>query len=309
MMGFKNFLWLLFLACLWGPSFIFIKVAVGDIPPLTLVTGRVGIAAVILYGVLLLQGRALPRPGPIWKHFAVMAFFSNALPFVLFSWGELHIDSALAAILNGTTPLFTMVLAHFFVADDRVTPAKLVGMLLGFGGLFVLIAPSLLGGVTATTWGLIAVTGAAASYGVALVYARNTLRGVPPLVVPAAQLIIATLMILPLALWVEQPLSLPTPSWPALGSLLALAVLGTAVAFVVYYYILERTSATYLSTVTYLVPVFGVVLGVLVLSEDLQWNAYAGCALILVGVMVVNGVFGRLNRRRPAGLVRTPVDG
>lgn len=299
-MGIRNFLWLMLLAVLWGPSFLFIKVAVGEIPPFTLVAGRVGLAAVLLYLILRLQRRALPRFGRIWLHFAVVGFFSNALPFTLFSWGEMHIDSALASILNGTTPLFTILLAHLLTSDDRLTPVKVMGSLLGFGGLVVLIAPSLLGGVRATTWGLIAATLAAASYGVATVYTRKNLRGLPPLVGPTAQLLMATLYILPLALLIEQPFRQPLPTWPALASLLALSMVGTALAFVVYYYVIDRTSATYVSMVTYLVPVIGVALGIMVLNEKPAWNAYAGCALILLGVMVVNGVFKALNWRRPA---------
>lgn len=304
-MRLKNFMWLALLSCLWGPSFLFIKVAVTEIPPLTLVTGRVGVAAALLYLVLRAQGQRLPRFGRVWGHLAVMGLLNNAVPFLLISWGEQYVDSALAAILNGTMPLFTIILAHFFVADDRMTPAKLVGVLAGFGGLLLLIAPSLVEGVHATTWGLTAVAIASASYALSAVYARNHLRGASP-IVPTAQLMLATLYLLPLALAVERPFNLPLPSWPALGSLLALAVLGTAMALVLYYHILNRTSPTFLSMVTYLLPVFGVILGVVVLDERLSWNAYAGCGLILFGVMVVNGVFRvlpwqRLARREFAG--------
>ena len=202
-MGSQIFLWIVFLAALWGPSFLFIKVAVVDIPPLTLVVGRVGIAAILLYLVLRLQGRNLPKFGPVWKHFAVMALVHNALPFALFSWGEQHIDSALAAILNGTTPLFTILLAHLFVEDDRLTLDKLLGVTIGFAGLVVLIAPALFEGFQATTWGLIGVTFAAVSYGIAIVYSRLHLRGLPPLVAPTAQLSLATLYMLPLSLIIE----------------------------------------------------------------------------------------------------------
>jgi drug/metabolite transporter (DMT)-like permease len=305
-MNWQNFSWLLFLAALWGPSFLFIKVAVADIPPLTLVVGRVGLASLVLYLILRLGGRNLPKFGFIWKHFAVVGFFSNALPFVLFSWGEQYIDSALAAILNGTTPLFTIVLAHFFIADDRLTPVKVMGTLLGFAGLVLLIAPSLFGSVQATTWGLIAVAIAAASYGVGIVYTRKNLRGLPPLVGPTTQLTMATIYLLPLSIFIEQPYRLPFPSWPALGSLLALSILGTALAFVVYYRVIEKTSATYVSMVTYLVPVFGVILGVLVLNERLDWNAYAGCALILMGVMIVNGVLKVASWQRPTDVAVRP---
>lgn len=302
-MGFKNFLWLLFLAALWGPSFLFIKVAVGEIPPMTLAMGRVGLASVALYAILRLQGRQLPGWDGIWKHFAVMGFFSNALPFALFSWGEIYIDSALAAILNGTTPLFTIILAHYLIDDEHMTPVKAGGVLLGFGGLAMLIAPSLLGGVQATSWGLVAVTVAAASYGVAIVYGRKKLRGLPPLVGPNAQLIMATLYLIPLSLLLERPFQMPVPSWAAAGSLLMLSMFGTALAFVIYYRVMEITSATYLSMVTYLVPVFGLILGVVVLNEQPGWNAYLGCALILLGVMVVNGLFKITNWRRPTDVL------
>jgi drug/metabolite transporter (DMT)-like permease len=293
-------MWLMVLALLWGPSFLFIKVAVEEIPPFTVVAGRVGIAAFLLYLVLRSQGRRLPPWGRIWRHFAVVGFFSNALPFVLFSWGEIHIASALAAILNGTTPLFTILLAHFFTTDDRLTPVKVGGTVLGFGGLVLLIAPSLWAGVHATTWGLIAVTVAAASYGVAIVYTRQNLRGLPPLVGPTAQLTVATIYILPLALVLERPFSLPALSWAAIGSVLGLAIVGTAVAFILYYHVIEQTSATFVSMVTYLVPIIGVILGVLVLGEQPGWNAYAGCGLILLGVMTVNGVFKGSTWRRAA---------
>jgi drug/metabolite transporter (DMT)-like permease len=147
---------------------------------------------------------------------------------------------------------------------------------------------------------------AAASYGIAIVYTRNHLRGLPPLVAPTAQLTVATIYLLPLALLVEQPFSRSLPSWPAIGSLLGLAMLGTALAFVIYYHLLERTSATYVSMVTYLAPTIGVILGVLILDEQLGWTAYAGCGLILLGVMVVNGVLRGLSWRRPTNVVVRP---
>jgi drug/metabolite transporter (DMT)-like permease len=287
-MRIKNFLWLLLLASLWGPSFIFIKIAVQEIPPITIVTGRVGLAAILLLIILKVQGRRLPPFGPVWKHIAFVALVHNAVPFTLITWGEQHIDSALAAILNGTTPLFTILLAHTFTTDDRITPTKLIGVLVGFGGVLTLIGPSLLGGIQATALGLLAVTLAAACYGVAIVYARIHLRGLPPLVAPAAQLMLAGVYLLPLALFLEQPFSGPLPSWQALGALLALTVFGTALAFGLYYAVLARTSATYVSTVTYMIPVIGVLLGVIVLNEQLQWNAYLGCVLILGGVMIIN---------------------
>ena len=290
------------LAALWGPSFLFIKVAVDEIPPLTLVLGRVAIGAAFLLVVLLAQRRRLPTDRQLWRHLAVVAMLHNALPWVLLSWGEQYIDSALASILNGTTPLFTIILAHFLVAGDRLTMPKVVGVLLGFAGLLLLILPSLSGGVQASTWGLLAVTAAAGIYGVAMIYSRNHLRGLPPLVAPAAQLLLATAYMLPVALVVDMPWTLDRPSAAALGSLLLLGIMGTGLAFIVYYRLLETANPTYISMVTYVIPIFGVILGVLVLDEQLTWFALAGFALILLGVMVVNGLFANhlpVWRRRP----------
>lgn len=297
-MKLKNFLLLVLLAALWGPSFLFIKVAVAEVPPMTLVLGRVGIAAVLLTLLLLLQGKRLPKTRTIWRHLAVVAAVQNAIPFVLFSWGEQYIDSALASILNGTTPLFTIIIAHFFGKNDRLTTTKLLGVLIGFGGLLLLISPSFSDGLQVTTLGLLAAALAAALYGVAIVYTRNNLTGMPALVAPAGQMILASLYLLPLSLLVERSYALPTLSLPVIGSLLALGVLGTAAAFIVYYRLLETASASYVSMTTYIIPVFGVILGVLVLNEQLTWHAYAGFALILLGVMIVNGLL-KISRKRP----------
>jgi drug/metabolite transporter (DMT)-like permease len=290
-MNAKNLFLLILLAALWGPSFLFIKVAVEEIPPLTLVLGRVAIGAFFLLVALRLARRSLPRDRTLWRQFAVLAVLHNALPWTLLSWGEQYIDSALASILNGTTPLFTIILAHYWVEGDRMTSSKVLGVLLGFAGLFLLILPSLEDGVQASTWGIIAVTAASALYGVAIIYSRNHLRGLPPLVAPASQLILATVYMFPLAMIIDQPWELPTPSATALAAMVALGILGTGLAFIVYYRLLETANPTYISMVTYVIPVFGVILGVLVLGEQLTWYALAGFALILLGVMVVNGLF------------------
>ncbi len=296
-MGLRSFFWILFLAALWGPSFLFIKVAVAEIPPLTMVTLRVGLAFLLLYLILRMQGKRLPKSLVMWRHFAIMAFVANALPFVLFGWGELYIGSALASVLNGATPIFTVLLAHIFTTDDRMNPIKVVGVLLGLFGIVVLFFPYFSDGIRMDTLGILAITLAAFCYGISILYSRRYLRGLPPLVAPAAQLLVATSYLIPLMFFVDQPLQLPAPSWQAVTSLLALSFFGTAIAFVVYYHVLEMTSATNLSMVTYLIPVIGVILGVVFLNEKFGWNAYLGCALILLGVMVVNGVFNRIFRR------------
>jgi drug/metabolite transporter (DMT)-like permease len=290
-MNWRNLGLLLLLAALWGPSFLFIKVAVQEVPPLTLALVRVSIGALLLLLILRWQGRRLPQDRGLWRALAVVALMQNALPFVLLGWGEQYIDSALASILNGMTPLFTIVLAHFFVAGDRLTWVKLSGVLLGFAGLTLMTIPAIRDGVQGTTAGIVAVTAAAACYGVAIVYTRNHLRGLPPLVAPATQLFLSAVYLLPLSLMVDRPWQLMWPSPAAVGSLLALGTLGTGVAFIIYYRLLETAEPTYVAMVTYVVPIFGVILGVLVLGESLSWPMVAGFGLILLGVMIVNGLF------------------
>lgn len=289
-MQLKNLSSLLLLAFLWGSSFLFIKVAVQDIPPFTTVTAVVGIATVVLYLLLRWQGGRLPKLGPVWIRFAVAGLVHNALPFALLVFGGRYVDSALAAVLNGTSPLYTLILAHYFTGDDRLTPTKSLGLLIGFGGLIMLVAPSLLTGVQASVWGLLAVGAAAASYGVAIVYSRINLSQLPPLVAPTAQMGMATVYALPLAILIDRPWQMGLPSVNAIGAVLALALFGTALSYVVYYRLIGQMSASQVSMVTYLVPIVGLVLGIVVLNEQVAWNAYLGCGFILVGVMIVNGL-------------------
>jgi len=294
----------LLLAMLWGPSFFFIKVAVAEIPPITLVFGRIALAAALLYLLLRLQKRHLPPPGRIWVYLAIVAFFQISFPFVLLSWAEQFIDSALASILNGLTPIFTVLLAHLLTSDDKITSTKATGILLGLLGTIFLVAPALLAGVQATTLGLLAMIVVTASYGFALVLTRKYLTGMPSMVAPTGQMLLATLFLIPLVILVDRPFSQPMPSFKAAGSVVALAVFGTTLAFIVYYRLMETADASYTSLVTYLIPIFGILLGVLVLGERLDWNDYAGFALILIGVMIVNGLFkirGRLHWPRQLG--------
>ncbi|MCB0179353.1 MAG: DMT family transporter, partial [Anaerolineae bacterium] len=283
-MQLKNLSSLSLLAVLWGSSFLFIKVAVQDIPPFTTVTAVVGIATLVLYLLLRRQGRRLPKLGSIWIAFAIAGLLHNALPFALLVFGGQYVDSALAAVLNGTSPLYALLLAHYFTGDDRLTPAKSLGLLVGFGGLVLLVAPSLLAGVQASAWGLLAVGAAAASYGVAIVYSRIKLSQLPSLVAPTAQMGMATVYALPLAVMIDQPWQMALPSVNAIGAVLALALFGTALSYVVYYRLISRMSASQVSMVTYLVPIVGLVLGIVVLNEQVAWNAYLGCGFILVGV-------------------------
>lgn len=291
-------IWLIVLALMWGPAYLFMKVAVQEVPPLTVAAARVTLGAMLLYLILRFQGRALPKISSVWKQFALVGLTANAVPFAFLSWGQQYIDSALASILVGTTPLFTMLLAHLFTADDSLSPNKVTGVVMGFAGLIALFIPALFEGIQATLWGLAATIGAAVNYSIAFVYTRQRLRGLPPLVGPTAQLLMAAIYLLPLSLIIEQPYALPVPSWPALGSLLLLAIWSTALAFVAYYWLIERISASTLSLVTYLIPIVATVLGVVVLHEQLGWNSYLGYILIILGAVIVNGVLPTVHWQR-----------
>ena len=302
-MQLKTLFWLVLMSLLWGPSFLFIKVAGQDIPPLTLAAARVCLAAGLLYLVLRLQGRHLPGWGPLWKRFTVAGLLLNAWPYALIFWSEQHIDSGLAAVLIGFHPLFTILLAHVFTAEDRLTPAKGMGAVVGFGGLVALVTPTLQDGLQATTWGVLATLVAALCYAGGTLYTRQKLRGLPPLVAPTAQLVTAALFLLPLALWFESPAGLSRPAGASLAALLALVVVSTVLTFIIYYQAMERLSATSLSLVAYLIPVVGLGLGVLFLGERPGWPAYLGCALVIAGMMVGNGLL----QPRVPGPSRHPV--
>lgn len=287
-MKLKNLLSLLFLATLWGPSFLFIKIAVVEISPITLAALRIGLAAVILHVLLIFKGYEFNRSWIFWKHVTIAGFFAHAVPFALINWGEQYIDSSIASILNGLTPLCTVLIANFAIADERMTPEKVFGTILGFIGLFVLVSPNLVSGMDASVWGIVAVSIAALSYGVAIVYSRLHLMKEKPLYAPSSQLLVSAIYLIPFALMVEGPVAWTALSWEAIGSLIILGTFGTALAFVIYYRILASASASYLSLVTYLMPIYGVALGVIFLDEILAVEAIVGACLILVGIMIAN---------------------
>ncbi|UXX80249.1 DMT family transporter [Reichenbachiella carrageenanivorans] len=287
-MKLKNLLLLLVLATLWGPSFLFIKIAIVEISPITLAALRIGLAAILLHIWLFIKGYEFNRSWTFWKHVTVAGFFAQALPFALINWGEQYIDSSIASILNGLTPLATVVIANFAIADERMTVERIVGTTLGFIGLLVLVSPNLVSGADASVLGIVAVAIAAVSYGVGLVYSRLYLIKEKPLYAPSSQLLVAAAYLIPFALLVEGPVAWATLSWGAIGSLLVLGTFGTALAFVIYYKILTSASASYLSLVTYLMPIYGVALGIIFLDEILAVEAIIGAVLILLGIMIAN---------------------
>jgi drug/metabolite transporter (DMT)-like permease len=295
---------LFLVASLFSPSFLFMKVGLTGFPPLTLATLRVAIAAMMMWGFLRVTGHCFPHTWAVWRKLFVVGLFGNALPFAMFCLGETRADSGSAAILNATTPIFTVLLAHVYIADERIRAGRAAGVAIGFLGVLCLFLPQIEGGFLrgGTSWGYGAFLAAAMCYGFASVYTRKHLRDVPARITSGAQLICATVLLFPMAMLVERPFHL-RPGAAAIGSVLALSILGTAVAFTLMFSLLRKTSATFVSMVTYIIPPAGIALGAVFLDEHVGWNALAGCALILMGVMGVNGLWGRMARGTWALLV------
>lgn len=296
-MALRVWFWLLSLSVLWGGSFFFAKVAVSELGPLTVVFARVGLAALALDLALAATGHGLFRPGTPWRAHFAMGLMNNVLPFGLIFWGQTQIPSGLASILNATTPLFTLVVAHYVTDDETIDRTKVAALLAGLAGVAVLVGRNMLI-ADVGLWGQAACLGAALSYAFAGVYGRRfRAMGIAPLEAAAGQVTASTMLILPIMLIVEQPWTLPAaPS--VLAALAGLALLSTALAYVLYFRILAAAGATNLLLVTFLIPVTAILLGSLVLDEQLLVRQFAGMALIAVGLALVGGRTGR--RLRPA---------
>jgi drug/metabolite transporter (DMT)-like permease len=284
--------WLLLLALslLWGGSFFFVGVAVKALPPFTIVLLRVAIAAAALHIVLRLGRIPMPRDRQSWVAFFGMGLLNNAIPFSLIVWGQTHIASGLASILNATTPLFTVLIAHMLTADERLTRGRIVGVLIGLAGVIVLIGPQALAGLGKDVTAQLAVLGAAVSYGFAAIFGRRFKRmSVPPLVTAAGQVTASSLLLLPIAMLVDRPWALQAPGVPIWGAVLGLALLSTALAYVLFFRILASAGAVNLMLVTFLIPVSAIVLGSLFLGEALAPTDFLGMALIGLGLAAIDG--------------------
>ncbi|HVO01553.1 MAG TPA: DMT family transporter [Candidatus Cybelea sp.] len=290
---------LIVLSILWGGSFFFAKVAVRELPPLTIVLGRVATAALALHLLVLATGRRMPAEGGLWRDFLVMGFLNNAIPFSLIFWGQKEIASGLAAILNATTPLFTVLVAHTLTPDEKATPAKLCGVALGILGVALMIGLDVAGGLGDHLMAELAVLAAALSYAFAGVFGRR-FRGRPPLIVAAGQLSGSTLLILPVTLVIDRPWMLPMPGAPTIAAILGLALLSTALAYVIFFRILARAGATNLLLVTFLIPVSALFLGLTFLGERLSPHHLLGMALIGLGLAAIDGRAMRFLRPRAA---------
>lgn len=279
---------LIALAILWGGSFFFSKVALSELQPLTVVLGRVGIAAIVLHGIVWLTGQQMPTRRSLWGLFFIMGCLNNLIPFSLIFWGQTHIASGLAAILNATTPVWTVLLAHFFTADEKLTKGRLSGVLCGLLGAIVMIGPAALAGMGLNVIAQLAVLGAALSYAFAGIFGKR-FRGIPPLVTATGQVTATATMMVPIALLVDQPWKHAVPGLTTWGALIGLAVLSTAIAYIIYFRLLSTVGATNLLLVTFLIPVSALLLGTLILGEVLAARNFVGMALIGLGLAYIDG--------------------
>jgi len=287
---------LITLATVWGGSFLFNAILVAELPVITIVAIRVTVAALALWGFARVTGRKIPTTPQVWGALLILGVLNNAIPFSLIVQGQTQITSGLASILNATTPLFTILVAGFFLTDERFSILRVLGVIVGFSGVILMVGPEALGGLGADFWAQLCALGAALSYGFASVFGRRFRElNVDPVMVATGQVTMSSLVLWPIALWIDGPQDILGLSFNAAASMFGLAVLCTSFAYIVYFLILERAGATNISLVTFLVPISAIILGVLVLGESIFIKEIIGMALIGLGLAIIDGrLFQRL---------------
>lgn len=296
-MSLFEWLLLIILSILWGGSFFFVGVAVKALPPLTIVALRVTLAAITLLTVVYVTSLRMPASRKVWCAFFGMCILNNVIPFSLIVWGQQHIASSLASILNATTPLFTVIAAHILTRDEKMTILKMIGVIIGFTGIVIMIGYETFGGLGKSIYGQLAVLGAAVSYSLAGIYGRRFSQlGIKPIVTATGQVTASSVLLIPIALMIEKPFQLPVPGLEVWLAVAGLAVISTALAYILYFRILATAGATNVLLVTLLVPVSAILLGTAFLGEQLEIKHLLGMGLISVGLLSIDGRVFRLVR-------------
>lgn len=281
---------LLALATVGGGSFFFNELAVRELPVFAVVVSRVALAAVILLVVLRLRGERIPLGRRVWAAFFGMGLLNNAIPFSLIVWGQQHIASGVASILNASTPLFTVVIAHYLTSDERMTRGRFAGFLIGFLGVAVMIGTGALRHLGLNVMAQLMCLAGAISYAFAGIYGRRfRAMNVSPVVTATGQVIASSLILLPVMLAVDKPWTLPLPSPTTIAALIGVAAISTALAYVLYFRILATAGATNLLLVAFLAPISAILLGTAFLGEALLPRHFAGMALIGIGLAAIDG--------------------
>lgn len=274
----------------WGCTFFFNEIAILELPPLSIILFRVGLASIILWIVVFASCITIPRSRDVWVALGIMAAINSAIPFFLIAWGQIHITGGLASILIATSPLFAVVGAHYWTRDEGLTPGKIIGILAGLIGVVFLLGPELLGDIGSDLIGQLSVLAAAICYAGSAIYGRRFATfGVPPLFVATGQMTMATVLLVPFTLIVDQPWTLANPSLPVWGGIISLAVVSTTFAYLIYFRILANAGAINILLVNFLVPVSALLLGIFVLGETLTIEQVIGLACIVVGLVTIDG--------------------
>jgi len=286
------------LSILWGGSFFFVEILVKHLPPFTIVTMRVSLAAIALWGIIVALRLAIPKTKQHWMALFIVGLLNNAIPFCLIVWGQTQISSGLASIFNATTPFFTVLVAGALLVDERVTKQKLAGVIIGLFGTIMIIGPEALKGMSGSMFGQLAVLGAALSYAFAGAYSRRFKKwGLSPLIVATGQVTMAAFMLLPLMLIIDKPWVDMSMPFEATWSIIGLAFFSTVIAYILYFRLIASAGATNAALVTFLIPISAVLLGVTILGETFSGLQALGMGLIALGLLVMDGrVFQRLNR-------------
>ena len=296
----SEWLALLLLSVLWGGSFFFAAVLIRTLPPFTIVFLRVGLAAAILNALVKALGMRMPGSRAVWLAFFGMGLLNNAVPFSLVVWGQSHIASGLAAILNATTPISTVIVAHLLTDDEKMTGNRLLGVVIGFFGVAILIGPDSLKGLGTNVLAQVAVLTAAVFYAFAGVYGRRFKRlGIDPILTATGQVTASAIVLFPITMLVDHPWTLTIPALPVWEAILGSAVLSTALGYIMYFRILATAGATNLLLVTFLIPVSAIMMGTFGLGERLDPRHFAGLALIGAGLAAIDGRL-LVRIRRPA---------
>ena len=289
-MSINEWLILLVLSFIWGGSFYFIEIAVTELTPLVLVFLRVSIAAVALWIFILIKGLAVPKRGSHWLAFFIMGLLNNVIPFTLIAWGQIYIASGLASIFNATTPLFVVIVAGVFLADERPNGLKIMGVIIGFAGVVIMVGSSAIQGLSSNVLAQLAILAAALSYSFAAVYGRRfTTMNLHPIVVAAGQVSVSASILFVVLIFMGPPVDTLMPSAQALSAVFALAILCTAVAYTLAFKLLASAGATNLSLVTFLIPVTAILLGFLLLDESLELEHFVGMLMIAIGLSAIDG--------------------
>ncbi len=287
--------WLLLLSAIWGASYMLIKIGVAAMPPISFAMVRVAFGTVVIAAIVRAQRLSVPHAWSDLRRYLFMGVFNTLIPFGLISWGTQHIPSGVASILNATMPLFVYVLV-ISSGTEKASGWRLLGLLTGFAGIVVLTLPRLQTGLNVATLGSLAIVASALSYAAATVYARRHMTGYPPTVASLGQIGTGWVLLMGASLAIEGPLT-PPVSPTSVGVAAFLGAVGTALAYLIYYRLIRTVGATRTSMSTFIIPLFGVFWGWLILDELLDWHSFAALGLIAIGLVLVNDLLG-IERRR-----------